>query len=218
MAYTTKENVSEISGLDASAIDDLWLELADREAERITGRSFDGVNEGEEEYFDVDRRNVYLLEDIGSRNFPLCKWPVTAVSTVEVIYRTKNVANIVTENPKTLVEDDDYYVKNEDKGCIISIIGGYSLPEGHKVIRVTYNWGYASAPSDVVDFCSFYAARLVETKSSIPVNASNNPLSEMDMGRYREKYANPNTVYEGKYRKVLKSLEETLVDNYKIWG
>lgn len=216
MSYATKANVAIITGKDVSAINDFFLNVADREVERVCNRDFE-AHTGEIEYFDTKRRNVFFEEDIGSRDFPLSKWPVTAVSEVALIYRNTDANQVVTETESTLVADDTYFLDNLDRGAIVKLSQAIDPPIGHKSIKVTYNWGYSEVPDDVKDFADYYAASLVEAGVSVPTNADGAPLSELELGRYREKYANPATVYKGKYGTMLEQLKEILISRYKFW-
>jgi hypothetical protein len=216
MSYAVKANVAIITGKSASEVDDFFLGVADRAVERILNRSFGSTAEVTE-YFDTKRRNAFFDSDIGSRDFPLTNWPVTAVSTVQIIYRNKDSNNVVTETTTTLTADNGYYLENLDRGCIIKLSNDIDPPIGHKTIKIVYTWGYASVPQEIKDFADYYASALCETGVSLPKNASGNILSELEMGRYREKYANPNTVFNTKYGAPIKDMIESLVARYKLW-
>lgn len=217
MSYATKENVAILSGISESSIEDLFLNLADSAVHRICNRSSFESTLSKTEYFDIERRNIYSEEDIGSRDFPLSNWPVTAVSGVTLIYRNTDANNVVTETSSALTEDNGYFLDNLDRGCIVKLSNEIDPPIGHKVLKVVYTWGYSSVPQDVKDFCDYYAAALAEGKLSVPKNSEGYPLSEVEIGRYREKYASPSNVYKTKYGNILAAMEANLVDRYKIW-
>lgn len=218
MSYATKANVAALSGLDVSAITDLVVNLADNAVHRICNRiSFESTVDDVEEYFDIQRRNIYFEEDIGSREFPLSNWPVTSVSEVALIYRNTDANNVVTATTTVLTLDSGYFLDNLPRGCIVKISDEIDMPIGKKVLKITYSYGYSSVPQDIKDFCDYYAASIAEGSNSVPINSDGAPLSEVEIGRYREKYANPATVYRTKYGNILQEMEQNLISRYKIW-
>jgi hypothetical protein len=217
MGYATKSSVAIISGKSEDSVSSLFLQVADREVERICGKSFGIVTEDYEEYFDIDRRSVYFRHDIGHRGFPLGKFPVVSIGSVQLIYRNTDANNVVTTTTTTLTADEGYFLENLPNGAIIKLSGDIEAPIGKKVLKVTYNYGDELVPKDVMDYANFYAASLVEMKASVPTNSDGAHLSEIEIGRYREKYANPATVYKGKYGNFLTKLESHLESNYKEW-
>jgi hypothetical protein len=218
MPYATKANVALLSGIDVGDINDIFLTLADSAVHRICNRvSFETVVEDCEEYFDIERRNVFYENDVGSRNYPLSNWPVTSVSAVELIYRSTEANNVVTATTTSLTLDSGYFLDNLERGCIVKISSETDMPIGKKVLKVTYNYGYSSVPQDIKDFCDYYAAALVQGNLSVPVSSTGAPLVEVEIGRYRERYANPATVYKNKYGIILEEMEKNLINRYKIW-
>jgi hypothetical protein len=216
MSYATKANVAIISGIAEASINTLFLTIADREVERLCGRSF-GTAASKTEYFDIENRNVFIDGDIGSREFALTKHPVNSITSVQSISRYSDINNVIQELTSTLDAEDDYYLWNDDGEGIIEIPVDYELPVGPKALKIVYNYGYATVPNDILDYANYYAAYLAESNFNNPVNATGNPLSEVEIGRYREKYADPIRLKQSKYDSVLKSLEETLILKYKLW-
>lgn len=215
MSYADKPTVSALSGIAEADINQIFLDLADNAVHRICNReSFDTEVQNLEEFFDIKRRNIYFENDIGSRDFPLENWPVTAVSEVALIYRDNEG---VISGTTVLTLDSGYFLDNLTRGCIVKIPKDYDIAIGIKTMRVTYNYGYSSVPQDITDFCNYYAAAIADGAKSVPVNDDGNPLAEVEIGRYREKYANPSTVYATKYGTVLKEMADNLVVRYKIW-
>lgn len=217
MAYATKANVAVITGKDETAIADLYLSIADREVERVCGRTFSSTT-SQTEYFDTENRNVFTQGDIGSRNFPLSKHPVVSVTSVQTITRYSDVNNIIQETETDLELDDDYYLSNDNGEGIIHIPEDYELPIGPKSLKVIYTYGYASTPDDVKDYADYYAAMLADSGLNIPTNTSGHPLAEIEIGRYREKYADIVKIQKSKYDVILQRLEDVLIDKYKLWG
>jgi hypothetical protein len=216
MSYATLANVAVISGKAQADINALFLTIADREVERICGRSF-GSTVQKTEYFDVENRNVFINGDIGSRAFPLSKYPVVSVSLVQTIRRYSDVNQIIQELTSTLDAEDDYFLYNDDQEGIIKISEDYELGIGLKSLKVVYTWGYASIPNDIKDFADYYAAMLADGNFNTPVNATGNPLAEVEIGRYRERYADAAKVKESKYGAIILSLQDILVTKYKLW-
>jgi hypothetical protein len=214
--YATKGNVAIISGKNANNIDELFLTIANREVERICGRSF-GATASQTEYFDTKNRNVFVQGDIGSRDFVLSKHPVVSITSVQTIRRYSDANQVIQEIETTLDADDDYYLHNDDGQGIIHIPEDYELAVGPKSLKVVYTWGYANIPNDVKDFADYFAAMLADNNFNIPTNASGHPLAEVEIGRYREKYADISKVQKGKYSSILARLEDILVTKYKLW-
>jgi len=216
MSYATLANVAVISGKSESSIDSLFLTIADREVERVCGRSF-GSSTSKTEYFDIENRNVFIDGDIGAREFALSKHPVNSVSSVTAIRRYSDANNVIQETETALDSEDDYYLWNDDNEGIIKIPWDYELVPGPKALKIVYNWGYDTVPNDVKDFADYYAARIADSGLSIPSNTSGHPLAEIEIGRYREKYADILKIQKSKYDSVLSRLEEILITKYKLW-
>ena len=217
MSYATKSIVSEISGISEANISDTFLTLADSAVHRICNRTtFESIITAEE-YFDTIRRNLYLEGDIGSREYPIVNWPVTSVDKVYLISRGLDSDSVVTVTTTELTLNNGYFLDNNERGCIVKISDGTSIPVGLKVIKVEYKYGYPTAPQDVKDFCNYYAAFLTESRKAFPTNSDGSPLAEVEIGRYRERYANPNTAYKSKYGDILSQMQDTLELRYKLW-
>ena len=216
MAYATKANVAIISGKSEASINDLFLTIADREVERICGRSF-GTTASKTDYFDTENRNVFVQGDIGSRDFPLTIKPVISITSVQTIRRYSDANQVIQELTTDLDADDDYFLYNDDGEGIIKISPEYELGIGPKSLKVVYTYGYASVPNNVKDYADYYTAMLASSNLDLPSNASGYPLAEVEIGRYREKYVDISKIQSGKYGDILKRLEDVLVTKYKLW-
>jgi len=216
MAYATKDTVASILGRTEGEIDNIFICLADTMVDSILGRSFT-TELSKEEYFDTEQRNVFFGNDIGYRSFPLSCWPIGSVTSVQLIFRNLNSNNVVVTTTKDLVFNNDYYVDSMPQGTIIRFDDEIELPIGKQCIKVSYTYGYGTVPADVEMFANYLAASLADPVLSIPTNSSGTPLSELEMGRYREKYANPDQIAKTKFGGIISQLQTMLEEKYKLW-
>jgi hypothetical protein len=218
MSYATEEDVGLLIGLtNCQDVDPAFLRMADTFVDSILGRSFSSTTDATE-HFDLVDRSVYLENDVGSRDIPLTFWPVTTVSKVTLLSWTDS-STPVTPSETELTENFDYWVKTGDQGTVVSLSKDLYLKEGNKKVKIEYTWGYAAVPQDVVDFASYIAASMYDGSKSVARNSDGAPLEEIEIGRYREKYAvGKKNIYSSKYGDMIKMMEIALIDKYKLWN
>lgn len=152
------------------------------------------------------------------KHIQLTHYPVISVTLFRDNQRDSNYTD--------LVEDTDFAVDKE--AGIIELIrddwnilkGSTSLTVGTKTVKITYTWGYESIPDSISIFADSMLAWIVETKESIDNMKTSNGaiLSKVNIGDYAEAYSTNNKQIDGKYKDILGSLTEHLIQRYKFWG
>lgn len=204
MTIAVKESVSIISGIAVSDIDDIWLTSVDNMVMLLLNRDFASVK-SDTQYFDVVNRNMFYVNYDRTLKFVLRCTPVNSVTSV--------YANPDSDDPDLLTVDDNYFV-NLDSGWI-ELRDTYEPPIGQRMLQVNYNWDYADAPDEVVTYANYLCAFLLESQPA--KSADGNLLKEVTIGRYKEAYAAASTALKAKYESFLSTMEELLVQKYKVW-
>jgi hypothetical protein len=201
MGYAVKANVSIISGIPIDEIDDYFLTIADNQVNSILNRTF-GDEIQDVQFYDVDRKNDFFVDPQFNHDISLSKYPVLSINHVKV-------------NDSELTVDSEYWM-DSDKS-VLSISNSVFIPAGQKKVEISYVYGYETVPSEIIDFANFLASHLLESMRAIAVNSTGNILSEVEIGRYREKYANPTSYLKGKYGSFLGAIQSDLINKYKLW-
>lgn len=207
MAIATKAKVAIILGVSESDVVDGYLTIADNYVKLLLNRTFDGITSAEH-YIDTRARNDYYESYYdGVRDFVMPNFPVTEITSV--------LLNPDSDSPTTLTEDTEYFV-NLGSG-FITLADNFFPEQGQRRLKVNYKYGYSTAPDDVIDFASYYAAFLQESRTSIAKNNDGSILKEVEIGRYREQYATASTALKMKYTDFLTQMEGLIVQKYKVW-
>lgn len=203
MAIATKVNIATITGKDADDIDDLWVTLADNWVKTLLNQSFDATAQ-DTQYIEIARLNDFNVDYDGVRKFALDKIPVSSVDSVT--YKPDDTS------PVTWVENTDYYVDLEEG--TIKIDDDETVNIGERMLKVIYTYGYSAAPQAVKDYADYWASFMLE--SVVAKNADGVALKEIEIGRYREAYANSSAALQAKYA-ILGQLESIILERYKNW-
>lgn len=205
MAYATLAKVSSITEIPEVQIDSTFLTLADNYVEMLLNRSFEST-ETATDIYDIPDRNVYYEGSQSPYIFPLNNSPLISVQSV---YLDDVLQTVDTDY---WIDYGSYSIKFNSEE-----IDDDELPWGQRKVKISYTYGYSSAPAIIVDFASFIAAHMVDSTTALQKSDSGSILSEVEIGRYREKYANPASFLEGKYGKILGQMQEAIIDKYKLW-
>jgi hypothetical protein len=205
-AIATAAGVAIIAGCTVESVSAGILSLADNHVKLLLNRDFDSIK-SHVYYVDVENRNEFVDEYDRSRDFALLLRPVTEVVSV--------ISNPDADAPDTLVEDTDYFV-NLDDGSI-KFSDDFDLLIQERSLKITYSYGYSSAPAEVVDYANYFASYIKDTIPALAKNSDGAILKEVEIGRYREAYADGGAMLKSKYTAFLQELKSLIIQKYKIW-
>ena len=143
MTYTNEKLIEQEIGeqYDANSIPNSetisnWIEEVEAEIDLITGTSFT-TNTTTDEYHDyTDNQNYFVV-----KNRPL-------LSVTSLAYNENGLGESPSWVTLTEGEANDFLVY-EDQSRIRIHSNNYSIPYGHKNIKITYTWGMSSVPKTI---------------------------------------------------------------------
>ena len=203
------EKVENLTGIDAGDIKIDLIEYVDEYVRTILNRDFHG-EETDTQYIDIENMNDFLVGYDGVREFTLRKYPVVSVESVTLNPDPDSLTTPAT--PTVLTEGVDYFV-NLSAG-VIKLSDDLELVAGSRKIEVQYTYGFTEAPARVKAFANMMLAKILESEPT--KNSSGQILSEIEIGRYREKYADIVTSLRTKYE-TLRTMEAAIIQKYKNW-
>ena len=203
------EKVENLTGIDAGLIKIDLIEYVDEYVRAILNRDFHG-EETDTQYIDIENVNDFLAGYDGVRDFALRKYPVVSVESVTLNVDAESLT--VPATPTVLTAGIDYFV-NLGAG-VITLSNDLELVSDIRKIEVKYTYGFIEAPARVKAYANMMLAKILESEPT--KNAEGQILSEIEIGRYREKYADIATSLKAKYD-TLRVMEEAIIQKYKNW-
>jgi len=202
MSYAEAARVAAILGIDQAEVSATLLTMADNQVDLITNRSF-GTLTDEQAIFDIEDRNYFWHSGSNTYIFTLDCSPVDSITKVVL-----DGEELTTEQYWAELKSDSVKFNKEQ-------IEG--IPSGQRKVIIDYKYGYAEVPEVIKDYASYLAAHIQDSVASAPKDDNGAVLSEIEIGRYREKYASLDSYLKGKYGKILQQYHDMIIDKYKLW-
>jgi hypothetical protein len=156
-------------------------------AEKLTGKSFSGVQTYTEYY-----------SGIGTNELILNRRPVIEITQIEY-----------TNYPLDMIGDISQYELNPNTGAIHRKWNDYVFPRGTNNIKVTYTSGYASLPSDLESAIMFLAmSDVLSGQASI-----NGGLTSRSIVAYSESYGSGGKYSDTRKRYISRAM--AILNKYK---
>jgi hypothetical protein len=203
------EKVENLTGIDAADIKIDLVEYVDEYVRSILNRDFHG-EQTDTQVIDIENLNDFIVGYDGVRDFVLRRYPVVSVQSVSLNPDPDSIT--IPATPTILTVGVDYFV-NLGAG-VITLSDDLEIVAGQRKIEVQYTYGFTEAPPRVKAYANMLLAKILESEPS--KNAAGQILSEIEIGRYREKYADIATSLRNKYD-TLRTLEEAIIKKYKDW-